>query len=279
MKKYRNCATSSLFTGTSGCEIDHSKIKAAILVKHGISVGTSIESAEKTRGLFATEGIYGIKTFCEYAKNGGEPNTGTVGYGPEKINGYSAMQDQFTMEDYSEALVANIVSAGNSAFDVYYVDEDNNLYFYDDGTENHPGFPLSYVSVNPTPYSSSGSQAQAVINFAHKDTKKSLMHTNYIHLDYDVLENIIPLMSVDIVKVAENKYKIVESVGGYDVTALFGATSKNLTEILTGASNANYINVENVISVSSWTTPGLADVSTLFEAGIFGYKWSGRYTA
>lgn len=270
----RNCASSTFFSGTSGCEIDHSKIKSAILVKRGFKLTAAmIASATALLAACHSGNVFVIKTFVEYAKNGGDPNTSAVGYGGEKVNGYSAMQDQFTLEDYSEALAANIASLGNAKFDVYYVDEDNNIFGYDDGTDVLAGFPLNYVSCSATPYSASGSQATLVVNFAHKDTKKALEHANYQHVDFDVVDALVGLMAVDIVKVSATTYKVVEHVGGYDVTPLFGSAS-TLTNVFVGATSASYAN--GVVTVSNWSSPKLGEPSALHTAGIDGYKWSGK---
>lgn len=271
----RTCKDNTFFSGSSHCEIDHGKIKAAILVKPGSKLtSTMLASATALSSACHSGDIFVIKTFCEYAKSGGEPNSNAVGYGPEKVSGYSAMQDQFTLEDYSEALVSNIAGLGDSDFDVYYVDEDNIIYGYDDGTQELAGFPLNYVSVTPTPYSSSGSQATAVVNFAHKDAKKSLANSNYQKVEFDVLSALTGLMAVDLVGIASNKWKVVEHVGGYDVTPLFGSVA-TLSSIFEGASSVTYANGE----ITATGLTGIKDPATLHTAGIDGYKWSGKKIA
>ena len=74
MRTIRNCNGISLATGKSGCQIDFGKIKAVILVAHGVTLGSSF-----SKGVFETKchadvpnRIYPIKTIVEYAKNGGE---------------------------------------------------------------------------------------------------------------------------------------------------------------------------------------------------------------
>lgn len=270
--KSRSCKIEDFHSGASHCEIDHGKIKAAILVKHGITLGTDL--IDDPTGASHTGKYHVIKTFCEYAKNGGEPQFSSVGYGPEKMTGYSSMQDQFTLEEYSESLVANIVAVGNSKYDVFYVSEDGIIYGcgFEKGSAKMCGFPLSSVSVTPTPYSSSGSQATAVVNFSHADAKKSLMYTSYIKTDVDC-DELVALTPVDVVKTGtgSNSYKILESVGGYDVTALF-AVSTRLTEIFPGATAVTYENEElNIVGEFK-----LADSNVLFSRGISGFVWSGK---
>jgi len=273
--KIRNCITGSttgtIHTGTSKCEIPHGKVKGAILVPHGFEVSFASASALTTacHAANTAERIFPIKTFVEYAKNGGEIQTASVGYGPEKVTGFSAMTEQYTMDNYSDALARNIASVGNKEYDAYFVDEDNFIYGYE--VEGKLlGLPLSYVSATTTPHPTSSEEAQLVINFAHKDAKKAMVMANYEQAGFDVLEAMVGLMEVDLVKTASNKYKVVETVGGYDCTAIFGA---KVETCITGGTSVSYDSATNTITGTG--TLGIAACNVLHTNGIDGYEWTG----
>lgn len=115
MRAIRNCASAQLNTGTSKCEIPYDKLLGAIVVPYASKLPDDL-TAEKLEELVhadASERVYGIRTFVEAAKNGGEVQTSTVGYGPERVTGLSARKDTMTLDRYSAALDAAISKAGN----------------------------------------------------------------------------------------------------------------------------------------------------------------------
>lgn len=283
----RNCVSGDFVTGGSHCSIDHDKIKMALVYRNdGVTdYAKLIADPSELQSAIADGVVKVIKTFCEYAKNGGEPQTSSVGYGPENLTGYSPMTDQFTLEDYNEALVSSIVKHGSSQnMYVLYVDEDNNIYGCMIDDEHIEGFPLNFISVNATPYSSSGSNAQVVVNFAHKDTKLSLEKANFIHSNFDLL-SCEPLTPVTIVQQPGSAsgsitVKIVESYGYYDVTALFGSANQLSNGIFTGVTAATYNKSDNTITLTASDNKwGMNTKPHIFaDNGVPGYMWDGNKT-
>ena len=78
-------------------------------------------------------------------------------------------------------------------------------------------------------------------------------------------------MPVELVKDGDNKYHIVEKIGGYDRTAEFGATiASNASAVIDGISAATYADGALTLTVTQGATPSLKAPSALYAKGIEG---------
>ena len=95
MRKIRNCASTQMATGVSKCQIDFGKLKGAIIVERGkkLPADLTAEKLEQACHADRPDRVYPIFTFVEYAKNGGEPQVGATGYGPQGVTGVNARTD------------------------------------------------------------------------------------------------------------------------------------------------------------------------------------------
>lgn len=277
MRKIRNCMGISLATGKSGCQIDFGKIKAIILVAHGLTLGNSF-----TKGTFAEKchadvpnRIYPIKTIVEYAKNGGEPQTSAVGYGGNGVTGVSAQTDTFTVDKYSEHLAAGLSKCMNRRFDVYYVDENNLLIGINDGSDVLAGIPMSTVYPTVTPHPTSSAKATLTVSCCLEDARAAIENFDYVQLDFNPLDELEGLISVDLVEAESGKYKIIETIGGYDRTEEFGqAIASGASSVLNNVTTATYANGLITITASAGATPSLKAPSVLLANDIAGIEWN-----
>lgn len=226
MRKLRTCNNARLNTGVSRCLPDFGKMIGAILVGYGTKLPSEL-TADKLEELAHEDTpsrIYGIMRFVEYAKEGGEPQTSAVGYGPEEITGYSALKETYTLDKFYPELNSAIVRAGNSKRGVYFFDENYMLYGINDGTDVLAPYPLNCVYSNATPHPTSSAKATMTVTFAHENTKDVFVNYDYVQLDFDPSRLVLGLTEVSLVKVGStgNSYKIVENVGGYDLTPIVG---------------------------------------------------------
>lgn len=265
MRQIRTCTSAELNTGFSKCEIPYDKLLGAIVVPYGtkLPAGLTADKLEELAHADVSERVYGIGTFVEAAKNGGEVQTSAVGYGPEQITGISARKDTMTLDRYSIGLDASISRAGNRKWGVYYYDCDGFLYGINDGSDVLAPFPMNNIYSDSTPFKTSGNPAQLTVTFSHEDAKKSKENADFIKLDFlpDKLDY-LGLTEVLLVKTTDSgsAYKIIEKVGGYDVTGIYGpliATAGNT--VLNGATSAaTYNEADNTITIA---TTGSAVVS------------------
>ena len=277
MRLTRNCIGNALATGKSGCQIDFGKIKAVILVPHGKTLGKSF-----TAGTFETKchadipnRIYPIKTIVEYAKNGGEPQVSAVGYGGSGVNGYSPQTDTFTLDKYSEHLAASISKNANVRFDAYYLDENGLLIGVNNGTDELGGIPMSTVYVNPVPHPTSNAKASLTISFCLEDARAASENFDYVQLDFNPIEELNGLVPVDLVENAAGKFRVIESIGGYDRTEEFGAAiATGAASVLNGVTTAAYADGVLTITPAQGATPSLKNPSVLLVNDIPGIEWN-----
>ncbi len=277
MRQIRTCASAQLNTGTSKCEIPYDKLLGAIIVPYGSKLPANLtaESLEKLVHAAEAERVYGVRTFVEAAKNGGEVQTSAVGYGPEQITGISPRKDTMTIDKYSAALDASISRAGNRKWGVYYYDCDNFLYGINDGTDVLAPFPMNNIYSDSTPFKTSSNAAQLTVTFSHEDSKKSKEKADYVQLGFNIqdIEN-VGLIEVNLVKAGDtgNAYKIVEKVGGLDITAIYGpiiATAGNA--VFNGvASAATYNEADETLTISGTGKVSLKAPSVLYENDVKG---------
>lgn len=279
MKKIRTCVSGKLNTGGSKCPVEFGKIKAIILVERGKTLGEAI-SATSLQTLCHEDRparIYPIKTVVEYAKNGGEPQVSAVGYGGNGVTGISARTDTFTLDKYYEGIAASITKNMNKKFDAYYIDSNNLLIGVNNGTDELGGFPLTTIYTTVVPHPTSGAKASMTVSLAYEDAQAAIEDLDYIQLDSNPVDSIEGLTMVDLVGTASNKFKILETVGGYDRTAEFGSLiATNATNVLLGATTASYDEDEDVITITaqSGVTPGLKSPKTLFAMNITGIEYN-----
>lgn len=279
MRKTRICVGNSLATGKSACQIDFGKIKAIILVVHGTTLGNTFAQGAFEQMCHADlpGRIYPIKTVVEYAKNGGEPQTSAVGYGGNGVTGYSAQTDTFTLDKFSEHLAASLTKNMNKRYDAYYLDENNLLIGVNNGTDELGGIPMSTVYATPVAHPTSSAKASLTVSCCLEDAQAAIENYDYVQLDFNPIEELNGLVRVDLVAVSSNKYKIIESMGGFDRTAEFGAAIQtNANTVLTGATTASYNENDNTITItaSAGGTVALKNPSVLYNADIVGIEYN-----
>lgn len=274
--KVRTCKGNALNTGASACPYDREKIVMAILVAHGHKLPASLsgDTLEELCHADRPGRIMPISTFVEYAKSGGEPNVSAVGYGPNQVSDISALTDTFTLGTYNDNLAQSLSRTMNSLFDVYFVDKNNILYGLDDGTDTLAGFPMSSVYPTITQYPTSGAKATLLVNFCYQDARMAFENANFEQLDFNVASFARGLTPVKFLKVDDNKYKIVEAVGGLDRTAEFGSKiSTSASSVLKGSTTGVTYDSENeVLTFSGTSMPLLKSAAELYDAGIKGIE-------
>lgn len=278
MRNIRLCNGENLATGKSGCQIDFGKIRAIILVEHGkyIPFGSADNIPRMVHGALTgrQDRAFPITDIVEYAKNGGEPQTSSVGYGGMGVTGVSARTDTFTLARYSEHLAASIMKNMNRRYDAYYVDENSRVYGISKGDDNLYGFPLNTVYCTPTPHPTSSAPATLTVSLCFENARHAIEAFDYIEPGYSMMDLLDGLVSVDLVEVQSGKYKIVETMGGYDRTDEFGAVLANSSECFVNVTACTYNNGLLTLTVSSGTTPTLKQTSFLYGAGVQGIEYN-----
>lgn len=281
MRPLRKCESTPFNTGVSKCPLDMGKVLLAIVVASGTKLPADL-TADKLEELVHADGsnrVYGIYTFREYAKNGGEVQTSAQGYGPEEITGISARKDTFTLDKYHPELHAAITRRGNKACDVYFVDEKNVLYGLNDGTDLLAGYPMSSIYSDATPHPTSSGQPQMTVTFAHEDAKRAIVDFDYVQLGFNALSKslVLGLTPVTLVKAAgTNAYKLHEVRGGNDVTPIYGPLiADSGVAVIAGASSAVAYDEDSetlTIAAEAGVTPKLKSPKVLFENDIKGIE-------
>ena len=220
------------------------------------------------------ERIYGIKGFCEYAVEGGEAQTGAVGYGGLQVTGYSDRADTFTLDKNYPELHASLTRCSNKAWGAYFFDEKNYLYGLSDDTEVLAPFPMSTIHSNATPYPTSSARSTMTVKFCHEDARAAIERADYVKLDFNPQRATLGITAVKLVKLSENDYKLAENVGGYDLTPTFGPLIADTATVIDGVTAATYDAAKKAITltVSGSTTPKLKAPKVLLEAGIEGIE-------
>ena len=152
MRNLRKCNTGHLNTGISKCPVDFARMKGAIIVPYGskLPASLSVETLTKQAHAEEAERIYGIVGFCEFAQEGGEAQTGAVGYGGLQVTGYSDRADTYTLDKNYPELHASLTKCAGNKFGAYYFDEKNMLYGLNDGTDELAPFPMNTIHSNAT---------------------------------------------------------------------------------------------------------------------------------
>ncbi len=278
MRPIRNCQGAHLNTGVSKCFLDMGKVKGAILVPQGVKLPADL-TGEKLLKLChesVDSRAYPITPFAEYAKNGGEPQVNTIGYSGAGVSDVSARTDAFTMDKFYPELNASLLKCMNQPFDVYFWDDKNTLFGMNDGSDTLAGFPMNTVYPTAVPHPTSSNPASLIVNFAYEDARASMEKLDFIPLAFNPRNFAKGLTEVELVKVgaAGNAYKILEKVGGYDLTPTFGSLISGTPSLITGATAATYDEETEslTLTVSNGTTPKLAAPKVLCEAGVEGIE-------
>lgn len=280
MRKLRNCSSAQLSTGVSKCPPDFGKMKGAILVEPGFKLPADLD-ADKLEELVHADRpgrVYGIITFTEYAKNGGEAQTAANGYGGEEYTGLSARKDTYTLDKFYPELHASLTKCANKKWDAYFFDEDDVLYGLNDGTDTLAGYPMTTVYSDAVPHPTSSAKSSMTVSFSHADAKQSIVDFDYVPLGFKVQKLTLGLTPVTVGKVDDtgNKYKIFEVVGGNDVTGIYGPliVAAGDTVINGSTTAATYDSSDNTLTIAatSGATIGLKAASVLYESGIKGIE-------
>lgn len=279
MRKTRTCTGFNLNTGVSKCHLDPEKVKGGILVPHGVKLPAEL-TATKAKELCHADRpgrIYPILPFVEYAKNGGEPQVAANGYGSSKMTGISALTYTFTMDKFYPELNASLTKTANKAWDAYFYDEKNVIYGLNDGTDTLAGIPMSTVYSTPTPHPTSSAAATMDVSFAFEDARNYFENMDFVQLDFAIARSLIGLTPVELVKAGDtgNDYKLLEKVGGYDLTSTYGKLlADNANLVSGGASGITYNETTETLTIATTgsAVPTLKAPSLLFEAGIEGIE-------
>lgn len=275
MRNIRNCKRGLLNTGKSQCPLDLSHIVAAIVVEVGMNWPTDATASSIREACHADRPnrLMPIMTFVEYAKEGGEAQASGQGWGGVQVNSISARTDTFTLDKYYPDLAASLSKAMNLPFEVFYVDENDVVYGRRVG-DNLRGFPITTLYGNATPHPTSSNPATLTVSFAFKNARDAVEEFDFVELDFNVNDALMSLTEVELVSTgSNNKYKIVEKVGGLDLTSKYQATIvTNASSVLNGVTAATYNQDTDslTLTISSGSTPSLKSPSELFTAGIEG---------
>lgn len=276
MKQLRKCTSSELNTGTSKCPIDFDKIKGAILVEpgHKLPADLTADILEKMAHADLPERIYGIVPFSEYAKEGGDTNIATNGYGSQKNAGLNARTDTFTLDNYQAELASSLTKCKNKKWDVYFFDKKNILYGVDDGTDTLAGFPMSNVYTNATPHPTSSTNSEMTVSFCYEDAEDVLIRFDYIELPFSPLKLTLGLTPVKLSKTTDgnSEYKLYEVKGAYDVTPIFGPLIAEAgNAVITGTTSAvTYNEASATLTITGGDKVGLKSPSVLYQNEIKG---------
>lgn len=280
MRKLRTCDTAHFNTGVSKCPPDFAKMIGAIIVAYGTKLPADIDG-DKFEKLIHADGderIFGVVRFVEYAKNGGESQTSTLGYGPEQFSGFSARKDTFTLDRFYPELHSSITRCAHLRRGVYFFDENNMLYGLNDDTDVLAPYPMASVMSDATPHPTSSAKSTMAVIFAHEDAKAAAINFDYTQLDFNPATFTLGLVAVRLEKAAVtgNSYKLFEVVGGYDVTPIYGPLIATAgAAVISGTTSASTYNEEDktlTIASADGASIRLKDPSVLYENNIKGIE-------
>lgn len=272
MRSIRTCEESKLNTGQSFCPINYAELIGAVIVPKGVKLPDDLtrEKFEELCHADRLTRIYPIGLFSNFAKNGGEPQVSAIGYGPSSVTGVSARTDTATLHRFSEQLNRALLRTMDSSYDVYYVDKNNKLYGYNDGTNSLAGQSMSCIYPTAIPHPTDSAKASLTVSFCFEDTQDAMEHFDFVQLGFSVRNVLKGLTEVVFEAQEANKYKLVEKVGGYDLTPLFGdVIAKAAATVLNGATSATYASgIITVVPSNGVGTVSLKSPSVLYENAI-----------
>lgn len=276
MRSIRKCKRGELNTGRSQCPLDPAKVIGAVIVEPGTPWPADATASSLKEACHADrpDRIYPIMTFVEYAKEGGEVNISAVGYGGNQVTSVSARTDTFTLDKYYPDMAASLSKAMNMPFEVFYFDENNVVYGRRIGDALR-GFPIGTLYPTVTPHPTSSNPATMTVSFAFENARDAVEDFDFVELEgIELKECLTMLTEVELVETATTgKYKIVEKVGGYDLTSRFATIiTTSATSVINGISAASYDSATETLTltVTQGATPSLKKPSELYTAGIYG---------
>lgn len=280
-QEFRKCKGQDEFnTGRSKCLLNPGKIKGIVLAPRGFKFPkkATVEELEKLCHADRPYRIYPIKTVDEFAPSGGEANVTSVGYGGSAVSGYSAFTAALTLDQYDATLKTNLMRTKGMEFDAWMIDEDNVVFGTEGDKDGLGGIELSGVYPSGQDWDSSGTEASLVVNLMFKDYEKYIKTAAVKEYDFDVLDALKGLVFVDLVKVEESKYKIIEHFGGLDVTGFYAEALKtNATTVFDGEVSAIAVDGD-VLTITATGTPSLKKPSVLQANGISGIEQFSTYS-
>ena len=219
--------------------------------------------------------IYPIGPIAEYAPSGGEAQTSKQGYGPSQITSYSELIEAWTLENYDEGLLANLMKLKNERMRALFVDKNNVVYGQHDTDTTIKGYLMSSIYPSSVQrFKTSGDNASMAVSLVYDDVEKAWMETKSLQGETDLVEKAKGLVWVDIVKVGSggSSYKVVEHYGRYDLTTVYGSLLAKTEGVWAGVSAAQYNAADGTLSLTSSSTPTLLSPAQLFTAGIKGIE-------
>ena len=277
MKKYRDCGSEIFNTGSSKCPFVPDYVKAIILTPEDMVIKDD-ELEEKLEEMIHADRpgrIYPIGPIAEYAPSGGEAQTSKQGYGPSQITSYSELIEAWTLENYDEGLLANLMKLKNERMRALFVDKNNVVYGQHDTDTTIKGYLMSSIYPSSVQrFKTSGDNASMAVSLVYDDVEKAWMETKSLQGETDLVEKAKGLVWVDIVKVGsgESSYKVVEHYGRYDLTTVYGSLLAKTEDVWAGVSAAQYNAADGTLSLTSSSTPTLLSPAQLFTAGIKGIE-------
>lgn len=277
MKKYRDCGSEIFNTGSSKCPFVPDYVKAIILTPEDMVIKDD-ELEEKLEEMIHADRpgrIYPIGPIAEYAPSGGEAQTSKQGYGPSQITSYSELIEAWTLENYDEGLLANLMKLKNERMRALFVDKNNVVYGQHDTDTTIKGYLMSSIYPSSVQrFKTSGDNASMAVSLVYDDVEKAWMETKSLQGETDLVEKAKGLVWVDIVKVGsgESSYKVVEHYGRYDLTTVYGSLLAKTEGVWAGVSAAQYNAADGTLSLTNSSTPTLLSPAQLFTAGIKGIE-------
>lgn len=274
MRPIRNCKRGELNTGKSQCPLDLAHIIGAMVVPRGFEFPADATASSIREACHAdrSERIMPIMVFVEYSKEGGEASISAVGYGGNQVTGVSPRTDTYTMAQHDPALAASLSKAMNLPFEVFYFDE-NDVVYGRRVSDALRGFPITTLYPTVTPHPTSSNPATLTVSFAFENARDAIEEFDYVQLDFNLKDSLVMLTEVELANTGTNKYKIVEKVGGYDLTSKYASIiTESAATVLDGVTAATYDEATETLTltVSSGSTPALKAPSVLYDAGIEG---------
>ena len=274
MRPIRNCKRGELNTGKSQCPLDLAHIIGAMVVPRGFEFPADATASSIREACHAdrSERIMPIMVFVEYSKEGGEASISAVGYCGNQVTGVSPRTDTYTMAQHDPALAASLSKAMNLPFEVFYFDE-NDVVYGRRVSDALRGFPITTLYPTVTPHPTSSNPATLTVSFAFENARDAIEEFDYVQLDFNLKDSLVMLTEVELANTGTNKYKIVEKVGGYDLTSKYASIiTESAATVLDGVTAATYDEATETLTltVSSGGTPALKAPSVLYDAGIEG---------
>ena len=277
MKKYRDCGSEIFNTGSSKCPFVPDYVKVIILTPEDMVIKDDEleESLEEMIHANRPGRIYPIGPIAEYAPSGGEAQTSKQGYGPSQITSYSELVEVWTLENYDEGLLANLMKLKNERMRALFIDKNNVVYGQHDTDTTIKGYLMSSIYPSSVQrFKTSGDNATMAVSLVYDDVEKAWIETKSLQSETDLIEKAKGLVWVDVVKVGDSgsNYKVVEHYGKYDLTTAYGALLAKTEGVWEGVSAAQYNADDGTLNLTSDGTPALLSPEQLLTAGIKGIE-------